>query len=202
MRGIKGDSGFTPHFYKSAGFTLAELIFVLFILGFLIGMVALAGARIERNAAYTTTLNEMNEIKKAIKRFYADLEVFPEDGSNPQYATRFLCLRDDNGKQKDEMLDFLRSHGKEAFISWDKYNERGWRGPYMEADRRYYDSADDAYYPLITDAWGGYYKIKGGQNMEDIRILSAGRNRKDDNGEGDDIVVWVFGTEPTYVGNK
>lgn len=195
------------------GFTLLELTIVLLILGIVAGAVAYSGGRSGERAAVITTLAEMSEIKKAIRGeggygFYPDIGLIPEDSINPEYATRYLCLKDDGagGSQHVEMHDLLvaRLGSAEAgrLIEWDKYNRKGWRGPYMEPDKKY-DAGGNKYFPLLSDAWGNYYRIEMDtpQDKDSARIVSFGANSKDNGGTilpvpadiGDDIVMFVFG---------
>ncbi|MBW2020521.1 MAG: prepilin-type N-terminal cleavage/methylation domain-containing protein [Deltaproteobacteria bacterium] len=185
------------------GFTLAEIIVVLFIVGFLIGSVALVVGRTQERGAVITTLSEMNNIKKTIReRFYPDLGLIPEDAADPEYATRYLCLKNDGAGNPEyqEMRNFL---GSDNLMVWDKYVRKGWRGPYMEPDTRYHDLVDDEWYPVLTDAWKNYYHIlmNPAQDKDSARIVSFGANGLDDGGTilpvsadiGDDIVMFVFG---------
>ena len=89
------------------GFTLLEVLVVLMILGFLTAMTAGHFSRLKGEAAITTSLNEMKNIKEVIRdRFYPDLGLIPEDllgldglavngDEIPECATRFLCLKND-----------------------------------------------------------------------------------------------------------
>lgn len=191
------------------GFSLLELIIVLFILGILASAVAYSGGRSGERAAVITTLGEMGDIRNAIRGeggygFYPDLGLIPEDPANPEYATRYLCLKDDGGAgnpQYDAIHDFLVAGLGSAeagrLIDWDKYNRKGWRGPYMEPDKKY-DAGGNKYFPLLSDAWGNYYRIRmdTSQDKDSARIVSFGANGKDNGGLEDDILMWIFGTNP------
>lgn len=203
------------------GFTLLEILVVLVVLGFLTAMVAGRFRGMREEAAITITLSEMKEIKEAIRdRFYPDLGLIPEDTTNPKYATRYLCLIDDGagppiGPERQEMLDFLTAGGVPHLINWDRYSRRGWRGPYLE--REVIAFVAGKWYPLIIDPWGrsvdhsvepdgvlGEYRILGGQNRAEARIVSFGANGVDNGGgrvtlplpadTGDDLVMFIFGT--------
>jgi len=122
--------------WTKRGFTLLEILVVLMIMGFLVAMVAAHLGGIRRDAAITTALNEMKDIKEAIRdRFYLDLGLIPEDlgpdgisdslgpdgipyngdeafDGKPEYAVRYLCLKDDGagppmGRHRQEMYDFI-----------------------------------------------------------------------------------------------
>jgi len=150
----------------------------------------------------------MGEIKKAIRGeggygFYPDLGLIPEDPTSHEYATRYLCLKDDGAGSNEhtEMHDFLvatlGSAEADKLIKWDKYNRKGWRGPYIEPDKKY-DAGGNKYFPLLSDAWGNYYRIKmdSSQDKDSARIVSFGANGKDNGGSEDDILMWIFGTNP------
>ncbi len=157
--------------WTKTGFTLLEILVVLMVLGFLTAMVAGHFSRIKGEAAVTTALNEMRDIKEAIRdRFYPNLGLIPEDlgpddirGSGDEkseFAIKLLCLRDDGASERADMLVFLTACGNPSLIDWDKYSYKGWRGPYLEREITAYDDkgtpnpADDEWYPLIIDSWG------------------------------------------------
>ena len=146
------------------------------------------------------------------------------DDDRPWYATRYLCLRDDrdmedkeNNVDSDpetdpectEMLDFLTSQTgskdvAKGMLVWDRYRQKGWRGPYMEHDAR--DQLAPIgrpkhghYLPLVATPWsdkceklaqqaeesgddkdaekfrrGKYYLIVGGQDKNEARIICFG----------------------------
>ena len=249
---------------KCSGFTLIEVVVVMAIIFFLAAIVYSQFGATTKKAAVICALNEMAGIKKAIRdHFYLDLGLIPEDfgpdglrGSgdeNPHYATRYLCLKNDGAgnPQYKEMERFLKNHSVSTeFLKWDKYNRRGWRGPYVESDGSY--NAEEygpeaTYFPLIATPWihvceekareeealdenekgeeyrkGKYYHIlveheQGKQVKDTARIICFGQNCLDDGSffneeknyfttvndlneekynTGDDIVMFIFGTQP------
>ena len=136
-------------------------------------------AGIKEEAAITTTLNEMKSIKEAIRdRFYLDLGLIPGGlAGNPEWATRFLCLVNDDSGDIDvgtgvcsgsddciEMCEFLKAKFNnekvKSYLHWDKYSRKGWRGLYMEQEAIAHDDngtpanpADDKWYPILADVW-------------------------------------------------
>ena len=230
-----------------AGFTILELLVVMFVMTCLAGVVIARFGALTESAAVQCAITEMNSINEAIKDgFYPDLGFIPEDpgkdgrpGNNddrPEYSTRYLCMSDtgvDPGRVPDsfteaesyDMWIFLRSQidpgnqdnksTKKAALSllaWNKYNNKGWRGPYMNHDGGAYFSSGGMgkkyYFPLITTPWfencennaqqeeeknnkrqalnyrkGGYYLILGGQDKNMARIVCFGSNGVDDGSE-------------------
>ena len=185
------------------GFTLLEILVVIMIMGFLTAMVAGLFSGIRGNAAITTTLNEMKSIKEAIRdNFYPDLGLIPYDIDNPEWATRYLCLKNEGigNSEYEEMRGFIG----DDLMTWDKYVRKGWRGPYMEReatardDKGTSDPDDDEWYPVLADVWFDsekaeedtphYYRIVfsdlDGDEYTDTRlstyIFSLGANGKDD----------------------
>ncbi len=188
---------------NSKGFTLAEIIIVLFIIGFLVGGVAMVAGRAQEKGAVITTLSEMDNIKKSVReRFYADLGLVPEDAANPEYSTRYLCLVND-GAGNPEYQEMRNFAGNDGLMTWNKFTGRGWRSPYMEPDTRYHDTVDNEWYPVLADSWGSLYRIlmNPSQDRDSARIVSFGANGTDDGGTvfpvpadiGDDLVMFIFG---------
>ena len=160
---------------STRGFTLLEMLVVIMIMGFLVAMVAGGFSRLKGDAAITTTLSEMKSIKEAIRdRFYPDLGLIPYNIDNPEWATRYLCLKNDGtgNSEYEEIRGFIG----DDLMTWDRYVRKGWRGPYMEREATARDDngtplnpADDKWYPVLADAWfdsekseedtGHYYRI-------------------------------------------
>jgi len=193
---------------RKRGFTLVELVVVLFMLVVLVTAVTPFFGGIVKKGSVVSTLNEMKEIKEACKDFYADLGLLPEDKNNPELATRFLCLRPEITEEYKQMESFLEEHSiSTQLLKWDKYIRRGWRGPYMEADAEY-EIDTGTYLPVLRDSWQTFYEIRGGQDRTKACIVSLGENREldsltDEEGniiepEGDDIVMYVFGSKPIH----
>jgi len=250
---------------KFSGFTLMEVLVVMTIILFLSAILYSQFGVTSKKAAVVCALNEMTEIKKAIRDcFYLDLGLIPEDfgpdgllnsgDENPQYATRFLCFTNDGegNPQYEEMKKFFENYSASTdFLKWDRFNRRGWRGPYMEPDGSYRVKeygVKATYFPLIATPWinvceeraqeevaigcndkaeeyrkGKYYHIivehEGEKQLKDTaRIVCFGANCLDDGScfnekkgcfttaddlkeesydTGDDIVMFIFGTQPT-----
>ena len=203
---------------NNLGFTLLELLIVIVIIVGIAAMVIPMIGGVSEKSRVTITLNEMKNIKEAIRdRFYLDLGLIPEDSNNnTQYATRYLCLVHDPDPDCNitdagccttgssdciEMCEFLwnqigNSTKVGKLLHWNRWTEKGWRGPYMEPDVR----DNDTDYPLIADAWGNYYHILGEQNnTTQAYIVSCGKDGNYDNGTNDDIKMWIFGANATQV---
>ena len=168
---------------KCPGFTILEILVVMALIMTFIAMAAARFGSVSEHAGVMTALEEMNNIKNAITdMFYPDLGKIPQDPDDrPWYATRYLCLRDDRDtedKEKNvdpdpetdpectEMLIFLKSQtmgGSESVakgrLVWDRYRQKGWRGPYMEHDARDQlapigrKPMDGTYFPLVATPW-------------------------------------------------
>ncbi len=189
------------------GFTLVEMLMVVLIIGILVAMVAGGFIGINENAAIIVTLDEMKEIKEAIRdRFYPDLGLIPEDTAYGTRATRFICLKRDGGAEQAELWEFLKSHHgtdtANTLINWDRFSQRGWQGHYMEQNSRYEAATahPPVYFPVLTDAWANNYLIRmnHSQDKNSARIISWGKNGTDDWESGDDIVMYIFGTSPIH----
>jgi prepilin-type N-terminal cleavage/methylation domain-containing protein len=100
------------------------------------------------------------------------------DDDRPWFATRYLCLQDDRDRtnqtpdrlsapQSHAMWTYLRSQINRqspndgsaksmalAKLSWDRYRQKGWRGPYMEQDTlATFDGSETMAMPLIATPW-------------------------------------------------
>lgn len=165
-------------FRGNNAYTFLEIIVTMACIGFLCAVIASRLAGVTSGANVTIALQQMDQIKEAIRdHFYPDLGVIPqdpgEDGAfasddcstcgnddRPWFATRFLCLRNDGeGKSEyQDMLAFLTylmsedlAQGK---LVWDSYYKRGWRGPYLEYNLRVRLDTDTSYaFPLIATPW-------------------------------------------------
>jgi prepilin-type N-terminal cleavage/methylation domain-containing protein len=181
---------------RPPGFTILELLVVLAIVGFFAIAIGSRLASVSDEAAVTTALEEMNNIKKAITDlFYPDLGFIPEDpgpdnrlvsassssagdDDRPWFATRYLCLQEDRARptQPPDRLQFPQSHAMWVYLrsqinrrspddggakamamaklAWDRYRQKGWRGPYMEQDIAVsLDPQNPAAMPLIATPW-------------------------------------------------
>jgi prepilin-type N-terminal cleavage/methylation domain-containing protein len=100
------------------------------------------------------------------------------DDDRPWFATRYLCLRDDRDRtsgtpdpskahQSYAMWSYLRSQIDRknpasgsakstalAKLTWDRYRQKGWRGPYMEQDAMaMLGASEPTAMPLIATPW-------------------------------------------------
>jgi hypothetical protein len=188
------------------GFTVLELVVVLVCISFLAVMLASRLGTISEEAGVTIALEEMNNIKNAINdMFYPDLGVIPEDpgedgkfasdkcsacgtDDRPWYATRYLCLRNDGkgNPEYEEMLAFLASCTGDTslakgLLAWDRYKQKGWRGPYMEQDAMAALELDDDYYfPLVATPWAENceklaQEAEASENDEDAEKFRRGK---------------------------
>lgn len=177
------------------GFTLLEFVVVLFIISMMAFFVASTLGTVTDKAAVNTAIEEMYNIKKSITDFfYPDLGVVPQDfGDNPAdrhsarpwFATRFLCIQDDRPGLKGtpypletpeayEMGMLLTGNNESvissvtAMLSWDRYRQKGWRGPYMEQDGTAMTGStyNNYFYPMVATPWADACEAMA-QAMED-----------------------------------
>ena len=184
---------------RENGFTLLEFVVVIFIMAMMAFFVASTFSTVTDNAAVNTAIEEIYNIKKSITDFfYPDLGIVPQDfgedpgdlnSARPWFATRFLCIRDDRPGMKGtpdpiedpeayEMAMLLG--GQESMLSWDRYRQKGWRGPYMEQDgtARTGSTYNDYYFPMIATPWADACEAMA-QAMEDQDDLEeAGKLRR------------------------
>ena len=158
------------------GFTLLEFVVVIFIMSMMAFFVVSTFSTVTDTAAANTAIEEMYNIKKSITGFfYSDLGIVPQDfGDNPDnrknatrkpwFATRFLCIQDDRPGMKgipDPLEDpeahemWLLLEKDTPLLSWDRYRQKGWRGPYMEQDgtAKIGSTYNDYYFPMIATPW-------------------------------------------------
>jgi hypothetical protein len=163
---------------RDGGLSVVEILVVLTCLGAFMIVIGAEYGGIVSDAGVTVALQEMNHIKEAIRDdFYPDLGVIPQDrgedgvpaseecpscgeDDRPWYAARYLCLRNDGegNPEYEDMLAFLKSatdeNVAEGKLIWDRYYQKGWRGPYLEQDiRERLDSDSSHAFPLITTPW-------------------------------------------------
>ncbi len=172
---------------QNYGFTLLEFVVVIFILSMMAFFVASTFSTVTDKASATIALDEMSNIKKSITDFfYPDLGVVPQDfgkdpgdpnSARPWFATRFLCIRDDRPGMKgtpDSLEDpeayemWLLLKKETSLLSWDRYRQKGWRGPYMEQDGTAKTGSpdNDYYFPMIATPWADACEAMA-QAMED-----------------------------------
>ncbi len=173
---------------RNYGFTLLEIVVVLFIISMMAFFVASTFSTVTDKASINVAIDEMSNIKKSITDFfYPDLGIAPQDfgddpadrhSARPWFATRFLCIRDDRPGLKGtpdsiedpeayEMLQLLGSNN-EALLAWDRYRQKGWRGPYMEQDgtARTGSTYNNYYFPMVATPWADACEAMA-QAMED-----------------------------------
>ena len=169
------------------GFTLLELVVVIFIMSMMAFFVASTFSTVTDKASVTIAIDEMSNIKKSITDlFYPDLGVVPQDfgkdpgdpnSARPWFATRFLCIRDDRPAMKgtpDPLEDseayemWLLLKKEASLLSWDRYRQKGWRGPYMEQDgtAKTGSTYNDYYFPMVATPWADACEAMA-QAMED-----------------------------------
>ena len=153
---------------KNNAFTLVELVLVITILGILSTVAIPRIGSIITDSRIRATQAEMRSLKTALtgnpevtgtgrflyKGYLGDV------GHLPTPANGLSCLAGNNDGEP----------------AWDKWNGKGWNGPYIEASNNDY----------LSDAWGisyVYTRLSATSGM----ITSYGSDRV--SGGGDDIII-------------
>ena len=155
------------------GFTLMELIVVIFIVSLIAGVFVSIYYTVTNSKLAEYTREEMDNIESALLDFYRDIGQFPEDTNN--VAVDFLDL-----ERKPSTSD--RFYGTSALKTW-RLNH--WDGPYIQ-DK----FGDDNY---TRDAWGNYYIYNYTYGNNYCTVTSYGPDGA--SGGGDDIVYTISAVE-------
>ena len=188
----------------SKAYTFLEILVALTCISVFCMVTASRYGQITQAAGVTVALQEMVQIKEAVRdHFYPDLGVIPQDpgedgafasGScqscgdddRPWLATRYLCLRNDGegNPEYESMRAFLAGlmtdDAAVGKLTWDRYYQRGWRGPYLEQEsREQITTADGAYaFPLVTTPWADVCEALARQAEDDGDTREAQRIRR------------------------
>ena len=65
---------------RNKGFKLTELIITMSIIGILASLAVVTGGKIKGTTRQTTCINNVRSISQALKLYYNDLRIFPDDG--------------------------------------------------------------------------------------------------------------------------
>ncbi|RKY35584.1 MAG: hypothetical protein DRP73_04560 [Candidatus Omnitrophota bacterium] len=155
------------------GFTLMELIVVIFIVSLIAGIFVSIYYTVTNSKLAEYTREEMDDIESALLDFYRDIGQFPKDTNN--VAVDFLDL-----ERKPSTSD--RFYGTSALKTW-RLNH--WAGPYIQ-DK----FGDDNY---TRDAWGNYYIYNYTYGNNYCTVTSYGPDGA--SGGGDDIVYTISAVE-------
>lgn len=153
-------------------FTLIELMIVLVILGALAAVILTSFDYGEGNVKRDSTTVEMENIRKAFVRYYADN--FPSLEANEafhvaaKYGISVLCVNRLPAYDGSDKTIFEN----EAIRETDRKNKLGWQGPYImqEGTEKVSVSAEGTDWqtpaagstisvPVIYDAYEGYYRV-------------------------------------------
>jgi len=156
------------------GFTLIELLVVISIISILatLGMTAFPAVMrlAKKNKAKTT----INGLELAIKQYYNDFGIYPDDSSSRAVINVLTGY--------DEFPDKPDPRFKEC---------PDWNGPYYTAQKRQFQYGE--LNQALLDPWLSEYKFNLSDpqhNHYTFDIWSPGPNKKDENGEGDDVRNW------------
>lgn len=155
-------------------FTLIELMIVLVILGALVAVILTSFDYGESNVKRDATTVEMENIRKAFVRYYADnfpsLEAGEAFHVAAKYGISVLCVNrlPAYASGSDETI-----FENEAIRETDRKNKLGWQGPYIMQEGTEKVTVSDAgtdwqnpstdnnaiSVPVIYDAYEGYYRV-------------------------------------------
>lgn len=131
------------------GFTLIELVIVIVVLGIVAMFAVPRFSDLASSSKATATLDEMNNLKKAIVGNPAAI-------SGGEYIDR--GFEGDIGWAPARLQDLAAK--PDSLLPYDKLSRLGWNGPYI-------DSAGGSY---LKDAWGANYSY----DRAGRRIVSTG----------------------------
>lgn len=182
-------------------FTLIELMIVLVILGALAAVILTSFDYGEGNVKRDSTTVEMENIRKAFVRYYADNFPSLDAGGAFHVAAKYgisvLCVNRLPAYDGSDETIFETKAIREA----DRKNKLGWQGPYImqEGTEKVSVSAEGEDWqnpsaantaisvPVIYDAYEGYYRVvvpKGNLNDRNVAhpgkayLVCTGPNRK------------------------
>lgn len=159
----------------NAGFTLLELLVVVFLMSVVALAAVMSLDNVDDSASIQVARSEMVEISKALKLFKRDVGSFPDADDEIQYTGP--ANQEEEMKFEAAKLNLLRTcqgtdNGKVTLAEptydvhckdWDIDTARGWHGPYLSRDGNTV---------FVNDPWGNPYVLRGAGN--EIRIISYG----------------------------
>ncbi|MEO0088763.1 MAG: prepilin-type N-terminal cleavage/methylation domain-containing protein [candidate division WOR-3 bacterium] len=148
---------------RNKGFTLVELLVVIFIIGILISfLVPPIVSRVTQNARITVVKNRLYQLRKAIVgevgANYVDYGFKGDVGRFPRHLIELATNR------PDTLREFIYP-GKESIPAWNPFTKKGWNGPYVR---------DDPEHSFLYDPWGTPIMYYLGPNGETLGLKSAG----------------------------
>ena len=156
------------------GFTLIELLVVISIIGILATLGMTGFPAIIKMAKKSKAKSVIQGLELAIKQYNNDFGIYPDDASSKNVInalTGYNAFPD----KPDPMYR----------------NSPDWNGPYYTSEKKTFEGAE--LNGALLDPWQTPYKFNLSDpqhNHYSFDIWSAGPNRKDDNGGGDDVRNW------------
>ena len=127
---------------QKSGFSLIEIIVVIFILGVLTTVAVKAVGNFDKNLLTAAAMKDMKNLQKVIvDKVYPDMRYIPCGLDNPakSRALESLFVPAYFYLQRGEFKDFfddtnsIKSGFEDGYVpDWEKYESRGWQGPYLK----------------------------------------------------------------------
>ena len=155
------------------GFTLLELLIVIAIIGILAGMGITVYPMVITHAKKQQARTTIKNLELALAAYKSDFGIYPND------------------ETPEGVMNDLTGFCAEPNAKDPKYNDPEWNGPYYQGDAKNFEFGMRN--KALLDPWMNKYQFSLSEpvhNPFSIDIWSAGPNRKDEKGGGDDITNW------------
>ena len=151
---------------RKAGFSLIEIIIVIFILGVLTTISVKVVGNFDKNLLTAAAMKDMKNLQKVIvDQVYPDMRYIPcgldknsfakSRALEPLFVPAYLYLQRGEFKDFFDDTNCIKSGYEDGYVSdWEKYESRGWQGPYLKnptgvIDATYFDKNQ---YPEINES--------------------------------------------------
>ena len=159
---------------NNRGFTLIELLIVISIIGVLAAMGMVGFPAVKNIAKKRKAETTVQGLEIALSLYKNDYGIYPDDDTSESVMNALTGYK----SSPDSPDDIYRS-------------DPDWNGPYFHGDSKQFEFGQRN--RALLDPWQSKYQF----NLSDPKynhftcdIWSAGPNRKDEKGKGDDINNW------------